>query len=81
MIANEVMHSFSSHRLVTVFHYNDVTCQEWKSLRNKLSKYEIKLKVIPAKLSSKVCKSLWIVVLGGGGGGMYNYVKSHCLKK
>lgn len=54
MIANEVIDSFCSHRLVTVFHYNDVTCQEWNTLRNKLAKYEIKLKVIPAKLSSKV---------------------------
>ena len=54
MIAKEVMDSFTSHQLVAVFHYNDVTCQEWKRLRNKLSKCGIKLKVIPAKLSSRV---------------------------
>ena len=57
LIAKEVVDSFSSNRLVAVFHYNDVTCQEWKRLRNKLAKYEIKLKVFPAKLSSKVL--LW----------------------
>lgn len=54
MIAKEVMDSFDSHQLVAVFHYNDVTCLEWKTLRNKLAKYEIKLKMIPAKLSCKV---------------------------
>lgn len=54
MIAAEVVDSFSSHKLVAVFHYNDVSCQEWKTIRNKLAKYEIKLKVVPAKLSSKV---------------------------
>ena len=48
------MDAFTSNRLVTVFHYNDITCQEWMKLRNKLAKYEIKVKVIPAKLSSKV---------------------------
>ena len=54
MIAKEVVDSFSSCKLVAVFHYNDVTCQEWNKLRNKLAKYEIKLRVVPAKLSSKV---------------------------
>ena len=54
IIAEEVMESFSSHKVVTVFHYNDVSCGEWKTLRNELAKYEVKLKVVPAKLSSKV---------------------------
>lgn len=48
------MNTFNTHDMVTVFHYNDVTCQEWNTLRNKLAKYEIKMKVIPVKLSSKV---------------------------
>ena len=65
MIASEVMDSFNSHQLVTVFHYNDVTCQEWKKFRNKLSKYEIKLKVIPVRLSARVsmCKYCDEIVL------------------
>lgn len=48
---------------MAVFHYNDVSCQEWKILRNKLAKYEIKLKVVPAKLSSKVNNSCSVTVL------------------
>ena len=48
------MDIFDSSQLVGVFHYNDVKCQEWNKLRNKLAKYKIKLKVVPSKLSSKV---------------------------
>ncbi len=62
MIAKEVMESFASNQLVTVFHYNDITCQEWSRLRNKLAKYEIKLKIVPSKLSSKVAKYVRVFV-------------------
>lgn len=60
MIAQEVMDSFGSNQLVAVFHYNDVTCKQWQQLRGKLAKYQVKLKVVPARLSSKVsfCCSL-----------------------
>ena len=54
MIAKDVIHSFESSGVVVVYHYNDVNCQEWNRIRNKLAKYEVKLKVIPSKLSSKV---------------------------
>lgn len=54
VIAKNVMQSFDSSKLVVVYHYNDVNCQEWNKIRNKLAKYDMKLNVIPTKLSSKV---------------------------
>ncbi len=44
----------SRNNLVTIFHYNDLNAQEWRSLRLKFDENNIKVKVFPSKIASKV---------------------------
>lgn len=53
-ITKEVIQSFESSPLVAVYHYNDMNSQDWKKIRNKVAKHDVKLKVVPAKLTAKV---------------------------
>lgn len=45
---------FSTNNLVTVFHYNDLDTQEWRNFRLKFDENNIKVKVFPSKVISKV---------------------------
>ena len=53
MIFNEIRTIFSDSKLVTVFHYNDLSTQDWNNLRLKLDEKNIKIKVLPTKVTRK----------------------------
>ncbi len=53
-IASEVKDVFSANNLITVFHYNDLNAQEWKNIRLKFRENEMKTKIFPSKVASKV---------------------------
>ena len=53
MIANEMRDVFQDSKMVAVYHYNDLSVQDWNSMRLKLTKDDIKIRVIPSKVSSK----------------------------
>ena len=57
MIASELRDMFQNSKMVAVYHYNDLSVQEWKNVRLRLSKDDIKIRVIPSKVSSKALET------------------------
>ncbi len=53
-IAVEVKGILSENNLVTIFHYNDLNAQEWRKLRLRFDENNIKVKVFPSKIASKI---------------------------
>ncbi len=47
-----------------MYHYNDVNCQDWRRIRSKLGKHNIKLKVVPVKLTAKVSLKFYSLLHG-----------------
>ena len=57
MIASELRDMFQNSKMVAVYHFNDLSVQEWKNVRLRLSKDDIKIRVIPSKVSSKALET------------------------
>ena len=53
-ISKEILESFDSSSFLAVYHYNDINCNDWRRIRSKLRKNDIKLRVVPVKLTSRV---------------------------
>ena len=57
MIADQVRHIFNSSSVVAVYHHNDLTVSEWEGLRIKLEKKNMRIKVVPSKVTMKVLET------------------------
>lgn len=53
MIASQLRGVFESSKLVVLFHYNDLSVQEWTNLRLDLAKSNLKIKIFPSKVAAK----------------------------
>eukprot|EP00731_Ephydatia_muelleri_P019891 Em0012g716a len=56
IVSAELKDILQHSQLAVLYHYNDLTVQEWDSLRLKLGAKGVKLKIFPSKVSAKVLK-------------------------
>ena len=57
LIAADLRDVFQGNKMVAVFHYNDLSMQQWNNVRLKLKKADIKIRVIPSKVSAKAMET------------------------
>ena len=57
LIAADLRDMFQGSMMVAVFHYNDLSVQGWNSVRLKLKKADIKIRVIPSKVSARALEN------------------------
>ncbi len=53
MIGSDLRNLFELSRLVAVFHYNDLSTEQWKGVRVKLMSADVKIRVFPSKVAAK----------------------------
>ena len=56
IVSAELKDILQHSQLAVLYHYNDLSVQEWDSLRLKLGAKGVKLKIFPSKVSAKVLK-------------------------
>ena len=53
LIGKEITDTFECSGMVAVFHYNDLNTQEWIAVRLNLAREDLKVRVIPSKISTR----------------------------
>lgn len=57
MVASDLHNILKDNRLVAVYHFNDLSTEEWNSVRFQLMNAGVRLKVLPSKVAAKALES------------------------